>query len=216
VAPITSGTTMAHPLYWSNFSTYRCKTCPVAELALPASTVERFRSGDEAAVGIVYRHYGRLVFTVAMRILNDQQLAEDATQQTFVQAWRAADTIDPERELAPWLATIARRVAIDMHRALRRRPAGSIDNAPANDSSLIQLPPSDEAIWETWQVRSALDELDPIERDVVRLQHIEGHTHREIADVLGVPLGTVKSRSSRAYGHLAQRLSHLRAPPDDR
>jgi RNA polymerase sigma-70 factor (ECF subfamily) len=70
-------------------------------------------------------------------------------------------------------------------------------------------------VWETWQVRAAIDELPPDEREVVRLQHLQGHTHTEIAEKLGVPLGTVKSRSSRAHQHLAHRLKHLREPIDD-
>jgi RNA polymerase sigma factor (sigma-70 family) len=175
-------------------------------------TVERFRTGDEAAVREVYEQYGRLVFTVALRALGDRHLAEDATQQTFVQAWRAAAQFEPNRELAPWLATIARRVAIDMLRRSARRPATSIEVANVADSALVTMPPSAESIWETWQVRTAIDELDPGERDIVRLQHLDGFTHSEIAERLGVPVGTVKSRSFRAHTRLATRLRHLRDP----
>jgi RNA polymerase sigma factor (sigma-70 family) len=175
-------------------------------------TVERFCSGDEQAVREVYQRYGRLVFTVAMRVLADRHLAEDATQQTFLQAWRAASEFDSSRDLAPWLATIARRVAIDMQRRSARRPATSIETADASNPALVSLPPSPEAIWETWQVRTAIDELEPGERDIVRLQHLDGFTHSEIAERLGMPVGTVKSRSFRAHTRLATRLRHLRDP----
>ena len=177
--------------------------------------VERFRAGDEDAVRRVYRHYGRLVFTVALRVLGDRQLAEDATQQAFLQAWRAASTFDPERDLAPWLATITRRVAIDMQRSHARRPATSLEVAGADDPALVTAPPSAEAIWETWQVRAAVDALPPDEREIVRLQHMAGHSHSEIAEQLGLALGTVKSRSHRAHQHLAVRLQHLRKPIED-
>ena len=170
---------------------------------LDRDVVERFRAGDEGAVRDLYRHYGRLVYTIAFRILGDRQLAEDATQQAFLQAWRASSTFDADRDMAPWLATITRRVAIDMQRSERRRPSSSIETASADDPALVSLPPSAEAVWETWQVRAAIDELPADEREVVRLQHLEGHTHAEIADKLGLPLGTVKSRSSRAHQHLA-------------
>jgi RNA polymerase sigma-70 factor, ECF subfamily len=166
-------------------------------------------------VHTLYRHYGRLVFTVAVRILCDRQLAEDATQQAFLQAWRAASTFDPGKDPAPWLATITRRVAIDMQRSQARRPAISLEVTSVDEPALVSAPPSAEAVWETWQVRAAIDALQPDEREVVRLQHIEGHSHSEIAERLGLALGTVKSRSHRAHQHLATRLKHLREPIDD-
>ena len=177
--------------------------------------MERFRAGDDDAVRKLYHQYGRLVFTVALRILGNRQLAEDAAQQAFLQAWRAASTFEPGRDPAPWLATITRRVAIDMQRSEARRPSTSLEVADADEPALVSLPPSAEAVWETWQVRAAIDELQPEEREVVRLQHIEGHSQSEIATKLGLALGTVKSRSHRAHQHLASRLKHLREPIDD-
>lgn len=177
--------------------------------------MERFRAGDDDAVRTLYRHYGRLVFTVALRILGDRQLAEDAAQQAFLQAWRAASTFDIDRDPAPWLATITRRVAIDMQRSEARRPSTSLEVASADEPALVSLPPSAETVWETWQVRAAIDDLQPDEREIVRLQHIEGHTQSEIAERLGLAVGTVKSRSFRAHQHLATRLKHLREPVDD-
>ena len=187
----------------------------MSDAGIDVALVERFRSGDEDAVRQVYRHYGRLVFTVALRVLGDRQLAEDATQQAFLQAWRAASTFDADKDLAPWLATIARRVAIDMQRSNARRPTTSLEVARADEPALISAPPSAEAIWETWQVRAAIDTLQPEEREIVRLQHLAGHSHSEIAQQLGLALGTVKSRSHRAHQHLANRLQHLRKPIED-
>ena len=71
-------------------------------------------------------------------------------------------------------------------------------------------PPSESAAWEAAQVRLAVEALHPDERQVARLQHLEGYTHQEISDMLGLPLGTVKSRSFRAHRSLATRLAHLR------
>ena len=173
-------------------------------------TPAQFRAGDPDAVRLVYREYGRLVFAVALRSLGQRELAEEATQQTFVQAWRSADTFDPGRELGPWLATIARRVAIDIHRREARRAATSLEGLAPGDPAVVVLPPSAEAIEELNEVRSAIDELPPDEREVIRLQHLEGLTQTEVAERLGIPLGTVKSRSHRAHRHLAARLGHLR------
>jgi RNA polymerase sigma-70 factor (ECF subfamily) len=192
-----------------------CNNLEVPDAGLDPAVMERFRAGDDDAVRALYRQYGRLVFTVALRILGNRQMAEDATQQAFLQAWRAASTFEADKDPAPWLATITRRVAIDIQRSEARRPSTSLEVTSADEPALVSLPPSPEAVWETWQVREAIDALQPEEREVVRLQHIEGHSQSEIAAQLGVALGTVKSRSHRAHQHLATRLKHLREPTED-
>ena len=177
---------------------------------LDDTTRDGFRRGDEAAVRAVYRQYSGLVMAVAQRVLTDRGLAEEATQQTFLQAWRNASNFEEGREFAPWLVTIARRVAIDILRRESRRPVIALNDADPSDAALIALPPSEEQAWEAGQVRLAIDALPPDEREIVRLQHVQGHTHQEIADRLGIALGTVKSRSFRAHKSLAVRLAHLR------
>lgn len=166
---------------------------------------DRFPSGDDAIVRAVYDRFGGAVYTVAMSILGDPGRAADVVQATFVNAWQAASRFDPSRELGPWLYTIARRQAIDAYRRERR-----IEPMDPDDLDLVDLPPSLEQAWEAWQVRRALDDLPPEERDVVRLSWFDGLAHPEIADRLGVPLGTVKSRSHRAHRRLAQLLAHVR------
>ena len=171
--------------------------------------VAAYRAGQPDGIRAVYREYGRLVFAVTYRVLGDRTMAEEATQQTFVQAWKAAGSFDPGRELGPWLATIARRAAIDVHRriaSLARRARGrrgqrSLDDLPAARS---------RADLRRVGGAAAVDELPDDEREVVRLQHFEGLTHVEIAERLELPLGTVKSRSYRAHKRLAGGLGHLR------
>ena len=109
------------------------------------------------------------------------------------------------RELGPWLYTIARRQAIDVYRRERR-------SEPTDPTyiGLVGQPPSLEQAWEAWQVRLALDELPPDEREVVRLSWFDGLAHPEIAERLGVPIGTVKSRSYRAHRRLTSLLAHVR------
>lgn len=170
----------------------------------------RFRQGDPDAVRSVYRAHGRLVYAVAYRVLGDRGLAEEATQQTFVKAWRAAQSFDEERELGPWLAAIARRVAIDVYRREALRRAAPIESVPAGDPALLAAPQSAEAVYDVWEVRDAVAQLPPDEQEVVRLQHLDGFTHAQIAERLGVALGTVKSRSFRAHRRLAALLGHLR------
>jgi len=122
-------------------------------------TLLAFRRGDPQAVRVLYREYGRLVYAVALRALGRADLAEDATQQTFVRAWQAADRIDVDRDPAPWLATIAKRVAIDIYRREARRPAGSLDDAAPDDTALVTLPPELDTLDAVWRVRHAIDTL---------------------------------------------------------
>ena len=168
----------------------------------------RFASGDAGTIRVVYQLYGRLVYSIAYRTLGDVGLAEDATQQTFVQAWRAATTYDPSRALGAWLTTIARRVAIDVYRRERRHR--NLESIDSSDSALVTLPPSAEQIYDVLEVRQALQELPDHDRELIRLQHYDELTHTEIATRLAIPLGTVKSRSFRAHRRLAGLLGHLR------
>ncbi len=179
-----------------------------------AGLASRFASGDADSVRVVYQTYGRLVYSIAHKALGDPGLAEDATQQTFVQAWRAAGSYDPERPLAAWLTTIAKRVAIDVYRRERRHR--NLDDIDTSDSdSLITLPPSVDQINDVAEVRRALDELPDADRDLIRMQHFDELSHAEIARELDIPVGTVKSRTFRAHRRLASKLAHLRGGPED-
>jgi RNA polymerase sigma factor (sigma-70 family) len=164
--------------------------------------LERFRLGDEQAVKAVYDMYSGAVYSVAMSILRDPGRAADATQQTFVKAWRSAETFDVDRKFAPWIYSIARRTAIDIYRKERRRiPSEFVDTAVDGASM--------ERVWEVFEVRVAVDRLADEEREVVRMSHFESLTHAEIAKRLDIPLGTVKSRSHRAHQHLIELLDHV-------
>ena len=172
--------------------------------AQPVTVMSAFVRRDPDAVRSLYHEYGRLVYAVALRILRRPELAEEATQQTFVRAWQAADRFDVGRDPGPWLATIARRIAIDVHRYEARRealPFGAVEPA-APDGTPLEL---------VWDVRRAIDALPDDEATVLRLQHLEGLSQAEIAEQLGLALGTVKSRSFRAHRKLATRLADLRA-----
>jgi RNA polymerase sigma-70 factor, ECF subfamily len=164
----------------------------------------RFSLGEETAVRAIYQRYGGAMFAVAMSMLPNRELAAECVQEAFVKAWRASKSFDPRRELRPWLATITRRVAVDIYRREARTRSD-----PRADVDDTVVPIAFERTWEAFEVRAALDQLPDDEREVVRLAHFEGLTHSEIAEKLGVPVGTVKSRSFRAHRRLAGMLSHL-------
>ena len=172
-----------------------------------------FGAANPAAIRAFVREYGRLVYAVAYRVLGRHDLAEEAAQETFVRAWRAADRFDVDRDPASWLATIAKRAAIDIYRREARRPAVALSDVGAGDRALVTLPPELGTLDAVWRVRRAIDELPPDEATIVRLQHLDGMTHSEISEQLGIALGTVKSRSHRAHRKLAGLLGHLRSAP---
>jgi RNA polymerase sigma-70 factor (ECF subfamily) len=166
--------------------------------------MRRFRDGDPEAVRAVYDRYNRPVFTVAIRALGDRSLAEEAVQQTFLQAWRASARFDPGRDPGPWLYAIARRVAVDLYRRERRH------ETERDEPEVAVLPQTFEGTWEAWEVRCALDRIPDDEREVLLATHFLGLTHDEAAERLGIPVGTVKSRSYRAHRRLAELLSHMK------
>lgn len=164
----------------------------------------RFPHGGDDIVRAVYERYGRAVYTVALSMLHDRTQAADVVQSTFLNAWRASVKFDPERELGPWLYAIARRQAIDAYRKTSRVEPVSPEHLDAPEQ-----PPPIERTWEVWEVRLAVDRLPDDERDVVRMAWFEELTHSEIAERLGVAIGTVKSRSHRAHRRLATLLAHV-------
>lgn len=170
----------------------------------PIRMMRRLAGGDSTALSALYGQYGRAVFTVCYRALGERTLAEEASQQTFLQAWKGAKSFDLSREPGPWLYAIARRAAVDVYRRERRHRLDRLD-----DPEIVALPPSFEGMWEAWEVRKALDALTIDEAEVVRLTYLEGLSQEETARYLGIPLGTVKSRSSRARKRLAAMLAHL-------
>jgi RNA polymerase sigma-70 factor, ECF subfamily len=166
----------------------------------------RFGRGDVDALRDVYDRYAGPVFTVAMSRLGDRHRAEEAVQDTFTKAWRAAARFDTERDLSPWLYEIARRSAADIARRERRR-ARTVALPPALPAEHVT---TFEDSWAAWEVRRALSALPADDRELLRLTYYVRLSQSQIAERLGIPLGTVKSRVHRIQQRLAERLAHLR------
>jgi len=153
------------------------------------------RLGSQAPGDALERLYDRFatpVYRLAMRALRDPQLAEDAVQDTFVRLWRSARRFDPARGSAStWVFALARRATIDAHR--RRPPA-----APELPDDLVSDDGRFEALMTAVSVRDALGALSPAHREVLELAYDAELTQASIADRLGVPLGTIKSRTYHA------------------
>ena len=176
---------------------------------LPAATLQRFREKDPDALGEVFDRYRRAVWSVAMSITRADHLAQEAVQEIFIRAWNAAASYDPSRDLGPWLMTIARHASLDLVRRELRPTRGGHE---AETDVVVEEPGIDQA-WVSWEIQEALGRLTPDEREIVRLSFFEDLTHAQVAERLGVPIGTVKSRSHRAHRRLAGFLVHLRDEP---
>jgi len=166
--------------------------------------IQRVGSGDAGAFELLYRRYSRPVFGLALRRLGDRMAAEEAVQETFAALWRSARTYKPERGPgAPWLYAVARNAIVD-----RARNKWEPATEPPETASL-ELGPAEraEASYVSWRVHRALEDLPRSERDVVELAYWGGLSQREVADFLGIPLGTVKTRTRAGLGRLATALS---------
>jgi RNA polymerase sigma-70 factor (ECF subfamily) len=168
-----------------------------------AQLARQYADGGEAAFAAVYARFRGPVFGIALHVLADRGLAEEASQLAFLSVWRSRQRYDPGRALSAWVFSIARRAAIDIYRRERRLPA------TAEQSEIAVEALSVERMWHAWEVRRAVEALPTDEATVVRLAHYYQMTHTEIAAHLGLPVGTVKSRSFRAHRRLAEALSHL-------
>jgi RNA polymerase sigma-70 factor, ECF subfamily len=165
--------------------------------------IQRTGEGDRAAFDKLYRRYSRPVFGLALRRLGDRGRAEDALQETFVSIWRSASTYKPERGPgAPWLYGVARNAIVDRSRA-RNEPAAE---APEEVSAEAGPEERAEQSWTQWQVHGALERLPERERDVIALAYWSDLSQSEVAAQLGIPLGTVKTRTRSALMHLAEIL----------
>jgi RNA polymerase sigma-70 factor, ECF subfamily len=168
--------------------------------------ISRVGSGDRNAFEVLYRRYSRPVFGLALRRLGDRGRAEDAVQETFASVWRAAGSYRPERGPgAPWLYAVARNAIVDNGRARREPPVEGVEEKAGDETPADRA----EAGWVAWRVHRALAELPENERVVIELAYWRGRSQSEIAELLGIPLGTVKTRTRTGLARLADQLEDV-------
>ena len=147
---------------------------------------------DEAALGELYDRHGRIAYGLALRVLRDRALAEDAVQDAFLAVWRSAAGFMPERSRArTWILTLTHRRAVDLVRREERRrteplPPGAEAGEAVEDNAWLAL--------ERERVQTALRRLPDAQREAIELAYFEGLSHSEIAERLREPLGTIKTR----------------------
>ena len=155
--------------------------------------LERIADGDDGALRELYRRYGRLAFTLAYRITRREDRAEEAVQEAFVRVWRNAGRFDPSRaSFATWFSRVVRNLCIDMLR--RKDPLERAGALSKIEDWIAYSEPIEPVIVNRLDVRDAFLRLPAEQSRVLEMAYYQGFTHREIAEALAIPEGTVKSR----------------------
>ena len=161
--------------------------------------------GEEDALAALYDRFGRTAYGLALRVVRDPALAEDVVQEAFLSLWRTAGRFVPERSRAgTWLLTLVHRRAVDLVRREERRRVEPLELAPDAADATAQ-----EAPWlrlERERVQAALARLPDTQREAIELAYYGGFTQAELADRLGQPLGTIKSRMFAGLARLGELL----------
>jgi RNA polymerase sigma-70 factor (ECF subfamily) len=180
------------------------------------------REGRQAAYRELVRRYERPIFSLVYRMVRNREQAEDLSQETFVKALNAIESYRPEYKFSSWIFKIANNVAID-HLRRRELDTLSLDGSPhaltpeAVQATALQLGDRQETALEELEAKElggeierAIAGLRPEYRSCILLRHVEGRPYEEIATMLDLPLGTVKTYIHRARGELREALAHLR------
>ena len=165
--------------------------------------------GDEGALGELYDRIGRIAYGLALRVLRDERLAEDAVQEGFLAVWRNAAAFRAERgKASSWVLTLVHRRAVDTVRREERRRAEPLNEETAG-AMRDPAASTEEAAWlrfERERVQDALRKLPDLQREAIELAYYGGFSQSELAERLGVPLGTIKSRMFAGLARLRELL----------
>ena len=178
----------------------------VPEPLTDSALVARCAGGDESALAALYDRYSSVAYGLAMRIVRDAALAEDVVQEAFLAAWRGASRFDESRsKVSTWLLSLVHHKAVDVVRREEARPKPASEDAPErpDDADVArEVVRADDAA----AVRRALVQLTAPQRQVLELAYFGGLTQSELAEHLGEPIGTIKSRTHAALGRLRELL----------
>ena len=184
-----------------------------------ATLILRIAKAETGALEELYDRYNRLVFSVALAILSDPSAAEEVTLDVFVRVWKGASTYQTERaKVSTWLAAITRHHAIDVLRGQRSKldqKSLYLNDLPWQKESDLPNPQEDtENKMQRARIRQAIEELPADQREALMLAYFKGYSHRQIADLLEEPLGTIKTRIRLAMQKLKQILAEQPQPSD--
>ncbi len=189
-----------------------------------ADLITLVTQGDQAALEALYERYSRAVYSFSLRIVGDAQVAEEILQEVFVRAWQQGGSFQTARgSLITWLLSITHNLSIDEVRRRKRRPQKAESEEP--ESILAMLPDEslgvEEEVWLSSlrvSIQNALQQLPAAQREAIELAYFQGLTQREIAETLGEPLGTIKTRMRLGMLKLREQLGPMvseRAEPNE-
>lgn len=220
----------AEEIQWAGRAVYRIEAGVEAKLAMPASDevglpanlieasdadlIGRVAQGDARALEVLYDRYSSVVFSFAFRIVSDRELAEEVLQEAFFRAWQQGSNFSSGRgTFITWLLSITHNLAIDEIRRRRRRPMKAESEEP---EQLLDVQPDTSAGAnvedEVWlgalrdTIGQALTQLPAAQREAIEMAYFQGLTQREIAEALGEPLGTIKTRMRLGLQKLKEAL----------
>jgi RNA polymerase sigma-70 factor, ECF subfamily len=170
--------------------------------------VTRLQRRDPQALAELYDRYGRLVYSLILRVVHDAGIAEDLVQETFLRVWNRVQGFDAERgAIAPWLLAVARNRAIDYLRSAGGRERNALEFEETGHPSLYVDMEQDLLISDNARVvKAAIEKLSPQQRQVIELAYFEGLSQTEMAERMNQPLGTVKTWVRAALKNLRDDL----------
>ena len=184
--------------------------------------VARAREGRETAYRELIRRYERPVFSIIYRMVRDRELSEDLAQETFIKVLNAIDSYDPSYKFSSWIFKIAHNNTVD-HIRKKRVKTLSLDGSPhartseeaeATSFTAVDTAENPEEYTQSQQVgaeiEAAIQTLRPAYREAILLWHVEARPYDEIAEIMDLPLGTVKTYIHRGRKELREKLQHLR------
>ena len=178
--------------------------------------IERSRRGDQAAFDVLVRRYERQVYSTAYRLTNSYDDASDIAQEALVRAWNNLKSFRGDASFSTWLYRIVTNIFLDERKRQRARPQRSLEEALELEENTVvrqfedPAPSPQDRVEEAerWQLlQAAISTLPPPQRVMVVLYHTENRSYEEIAAIMGLPMGTVKSRLNRARLALKNRLA---------
>ena len=208
-------TATATLLAWTGPATPRSRRVPTDVVHLSDEALIALAArGEEPALAALYDRYGRVAYGLALRVLRDSALAEDAVQDAFLAVWRSAHRYMPERSKpSTWILTFVHRRAVDLVRREERRRAEQL----TDDDDLSDGGSVDEEAWlrlERERVQAALRQLPDQQREALELAYYGGFTQSELAERLGQPIGTIKSRMFTGLARLRELLTEPDQEPE--
>ena len=173
-----------------------------------AELIERLQRHDPQALAELYDRYGRLAYSLILRVVRDTGVAEDLVQETFMRVWNRAQGLDAQKgSIGPWLLAVARNRAIDYLRSAGGRERNALEFEETDHPALYvdmerDILSSDKAR----RIKTAVEKLSPHQREVIELAYFEGLSQTEMAERMGQPLGTVKTWVRAALKNLRDEL----------